>query len=89
MRETEPRSRVNREVVPGPCSWMDCLAAELLSTVVSVDTVTVFPTTVVSVDTVTVFPTTVVSVDTVTVPHNSCFCGHCDCSLQQLFLWTL
>ena len=58
---------MNREVVPGPCSWMDCLAAELLSTVVSVDTVTVFPTTVVSVDTVTVFPTTVVSVDTVLV----------------------
>ena len=53
---------MNREVVLGSCSWMDCLAAELLSTVVSTDTVlvTVFRTTVVSVDTVlvTVFPTT-------------------------------
>ena len=50
-------------------SWVDCPAAEVFLTAVSVDSVlvTVFPTTVVSADTVTVFPTIVVSADTVFV----------------------
>ena len=72
---------VDREVEPGSRSWMDCLAAELFLTVVSVDTVTVFPTTAVPVDTVFVcFPQqSFLWTLSLCVLHNSRLCGHCLC----------